>query len=81
MWIVGGAPWTTGPNCDTTADVSTIREAVYESLLDDRNRKIVGVCQRMCNGGTWHADVRIILAAMAADCGVNIWQMGCNNIG
>ncbi|KAH3668904.1 hypothetical protein OGAPHI_002659 [Ogataea philodendri] len=78
-WIVGGAPWTTGNNCDTTASLNTITEALEESWKDVINRKMVGNCARLHNGGTWYTDVRVLTAETAADCGLNLWNYQCDN--
>lgn len=79
LWLIAGAPWTTGSHCDTTANSNTITEGVKEALLDDSARSISGVCTRLNNGGTWNCDLRIILAEMAAKCGLDVWSMSCIN--
>lgn len=77
IWLIAGAPWTTGDNCDTTASADTIAEAITESLLDARNRQVSTMCTRHTHSGTWHFDIRYMMASLAADCGMNVWDQPC----
>ncbi|GME77679.1 unnamed protein product [[Candida] boidinii] len=77
IWLIAGAPWTTGDNCATTASVNTIAEAITESLLDAENRQISSTCTRLTHSGTWHCDVRYMMASLAADCGLKVWDQPC----
>lgn len=77
VWLIAGAPWTTGDNCATTASVNTIAEAITESLLNAENRQISSMCTRLTHSGTWHCDVRYMMASLAADCGLNVWDQPC----
>ncbi|CCK71824.1 uncharacterized protein KNAG_0I00330 [Huiozyma naganishii CBS 8797] len=76
---VGVAPWTTGPNCDTTAREDVIASTfvyAYEKLKQVNG---TSMCVSMTHGGTWHADVRIASWEEANSCGINLWFIPCED--
>ncbi|CCK71589.1 uncharacterized protein KNAG_0H01740 [Huiozyma naganishii CBS 8797] len=76
---VGVAPWTTGPNCDTTAREDLMASAfafAYETL---NQVKGTSMCVSMTHDGTWHADVRIARWEEAQFCGINLWSIPCDD--
>jgi hypothetical protein len=79
IWIIGGVPWSSGKSCNSP-DWHIIIKAIQKSLQNDRNRKVAGACTRMTNREAWHVDIRIILATLAAECGVNLWDISCGNM-
>lgn len=76
---VGYAPWTSGPNCDTTSrkDVvdSVLAFAYKEASLEDAT----AFCVSMTHEGTWHADVRIKRWEEVNFCGQSSWDIPCES--
>ncbi|CCF60074.1 hypothetical protein KAFR_0I02950 [Kazachstania africana CBS 2517] len=74
-WEVAWSSWTTGQNCDTTAQWNEISFALRNCINDSEYEHKMALCVRMNHGGTWHADVRVQRNWEKAYS--NIWDMPC----
>ncbi|KAJ7436857.1 hypothetical protein FB451DRAFT_1570906 [Mycena latifolia] len=71
---IDGLQWryyATGRNCDTTAQLKTIRGAIDAFLRDSVNGKCQEACLKMTHGGTWtgYLSVSPVGAPAPSDCG------------
>lgn len=79
-YLVAYAPYTTGSNCDTTAAVDAIQEALYLGTGGMEQKDAVSWCQSMTHGGIWHINVRVMRWENQVWCSQNIWDIPCQDL-
>ncbi|KAJ7463183.1 hypothetical protein FB451DRAFT_1180281 [Mycena latifolia] len=71
---IDGVQWrysATGSNCDSTAQLATIRGAIDAFLKENVNGRCSNICLRMTHGGTWTGYLSVTPTGSSAppDCG------------
>ncbi|KAL6929590.1 hypothetical protein ACO0SA_000993 [Hanseniaspora valbyensis] len=77
IWIIAGAPYTTGNKCDTKLSNDIMEQKVYSVLTTFRDKKVTTECISFNDSETWHLNLRIAQASAMSDCHLNIWEMDC----
>lgn len=76
-FFIGVSAWTTGINCDTTAQTEAIAFGIDEAIIKAQDLNAISWCSRLHHEGTWRCDVRLIRWEDVAQCGQNIWDLAC----
>ena len=76
-YIIDLSTYTTGQNCDTTANKNNLSHILQQRLPNIAKENWTEWCFALNNGGTWHGDVRLALLDDAEKCSVNTWAIPC----